>query len=238
MTHPALDSYLGSWVSSDELADYLGVGTAIPATCLVVRAGEDPEAWVSIPDGETSSETVANLESSSWVLLDDLACDLTETTFVAIQSIFVYQLDGTSDTAVYVSLTDSESTLSTLPLDRTLDTFLYTDITGVSSDLDLGNGSGGTMPPSENLISDSHLDAPTPVWSETDHLASDDDLWTDDLWIDSNLAADSESDLLTSTSSSLDSDTDLAGNPLNSSFDVDVASNPSDLNSLGVSPCP
>jgi hypothetical protein len=233
--YPVLDSYLGSWASSDELVDYLGPGAqsqAFLATCIVVRAGEDPDAWVSIPNGETSSQTVADLESSYWVLLDDLVCGLTENAFVPIQSILVYQPDGTSNAVVYVSLSNTESTLSTLPLDYNLRSFLYADITGVSSDLGFGNDLAVT-PPSENLTSDLHSDTPTPkkVWFETDPLAS-----KNDLAIDSNLAVDSTSDSLAyTTSSSLDLNTDH----LDSSFDVaaDLASNPSDLNGLGVTGC-
>lgn len=233
--YPAIDSYLGSWVSSDDLEDYLGMGNlgqVIPATSLVVRAGEDLETWVSFPKGETTSQTASDLESSSWVLLDDLACGLTENAFVPIQSILVYQPDEPSNAAVYVSLTNPDSTLSTLPLDHGLDSFLYTDIPGVSSDLGLGSGSGAALQFSENPSSDLHMDAPAPAGSETDPLASNDDLETD-----ANLTMNSTTDPLTSTSSSLDLDSDLADNSLNSSFDVDVASNPSDLNGPGVPAC-
>ena len=214
--------------------DYPGVGSlgwAIPATCLVVRAGENPQAWISIPDDKTSTQTVADLESLSWVLLDDLACSLTEDAFVPVQSILLYQPDKSSNVVVYVSFEDPDSTLNTLTLDHTLDYFLYTDITGVS-DLGLGNSSGAALSPSENLSSDPHLDGSTLVGSETDLWASN-----DDLAINSNLAVDSASDPLTPTSSSLDLDSALAGNALDSPFDVDVASNLNDLNGLGVSGC-
>lgn len=229
-TYPFLDSYLGSWVSSDDLVDYFGVGAlgqAIPTTCFVFQAGEDPEAWVSIPDGETSSQTAVDLESSYWVLLDDLVCGMNQNAFVPVQSILMYQSHESSNVAVYVSLTNSESTLSTLPLDHPLDSFLYADITGVSSDPGLGNGLGAATLLSENLSSDPHLDAPTLVWSETDLLTSG-----DDLAIDANFDVDSTSDPLTSTSLSSDLDTDLTDNSLilSSSVDVDVASNPSDTN--------
>jgi hypothetical protein len=228
--YPVLDSHLGSWISSDELADYLGLGALgkpIPATCLVVQASENPEAWVSIPDGETTSQTVADLESSSWVLLDDLVCELTENAFVSVQSILVYQPDESSNAAVYVCLTNPESTL---PLDHTLNSFHYTDITGVSSDLGLGNGLGTALLPSENTSSDPHLNAPTHVGSKNDPLTSN-----DDLAVDSNLAVDSTSDPLTSTP--LDLDTANSSLDSSVSFDVDVASNPSDLDGLGVSEC-
>lgn len=210
--------------------DSLGVGTldqVVPVTCLLVQAGENPEAWVTIPDGETSSQTAVDLESSYWVLLDDLACGLTENAFVPVQSILVYRPDESSNAVVYVSFTNTESTLATLPLDYSLHSYLYTEITGVSSDLGLGNDLRTALPPPENLSSDPHLDAPTPVGSETDLLASNDDLATD-----ANLTVDYTSDSLTSTSL----DTGLTGNPTNS-FDVDVASNPSDPNGLKVSAC-
>lgn len=214
--YPTLDSYTGSWTSSEELADDLGLGAldqVISATWLVVRADEDPEAWVSILDGETNSQTEADLQSSTWVRLDDLACALTENTLVSLQSILIHQPGGSSDTSVYVCLTNPESTLSTLPLDHTLDSFLYTEIPGVSSDLDLGDGL---------RLSNPHLDAP--AGSETDPLASN-----DDLAIDTNLAVDSKTDsLLTST---------LADDFLDSSLDTDVDSNLSGLGGLGVPGC-
>ena len=232
-THPVLDSYLGSWVSSDELGSHLGLasqGQVISTTCLIIQAGENPETWVSIPDGEISSQTVTDLEFSSWVLLDDLACGLTENAFVPIHSILLYQPDESSNVAVYVCLENPESTLSALPLDHPLDSFLYADITGISSDFGLGDVPDATAPPAENLTSDLHLDVPAHVWSETDPLASN-----DNLAIDANLAIDNASNSPTSTSSSLTLDTDLASGALNSSFDSDVgvASNPSDPNGLG-----
>jgi hypothetical protein len=237
-TNSALDTHLGSWVSSGDLADYLGVGSSslvIPATDLIIRVGEDPEAWLCIPDGETSSgsQTVANLDSSSWVLLDDLTCGLAENSFVSIQSVLIYQQEGSSDVTVYVSFADPEYTSSTLPLDYTLDSFLYTDITGVSSDPGLGNGLDTATPPSENLSLDSYVDVPTQAGSETDLLAPNGGLSTD-----ANLAADSTSDLSTSTFSSLDLDTDRVDSTLDSSLDVGVASGPSGLSGLGVSDCP
>lgn len=218
----ALDSDLGAWISSGDLAGYLGTDTlnlAIPATCLIVQAGEDPEAWVSIPKEETSSQAVANLESSSWILLGDLASDLTTDALIPIQSILVYKPDESSDPAVYVSLEDCDSTLNTLPLDHTLDSFLYTDIVGVSSDLGLGDGFDAITPPAENPSSDHSLDVPTQLGSETDLLVS-----YDDLEISGNIAADGASDLLTPTSSHPNSVTNLADNLLNSSVDVDIAS--------------
>ena len=218
----ALDSDLGAWISSGDLGGYLGTDTldlAIPATCLVVQAGETPDAWVSIPKEETSSKAIANLESLSWILLDDLVSGLTTDALIPIQSILVYQPDGSSDAAVYVSLEDCDSTLNTLPLDHTLDSFLYTDIVGVSSDLGLGDGFDTITPPAENPSSDHSLDVSTKLESETDLLAS-----YDDLEISGNIAADGASDLLTPTSSHLNSVTDLADNLLNSSVDVDVAS--------------
>lgn len=231
----ATDSYLGSWVSSDDLASYLHTGTlnqAMPATSLVVQAGEDPDAWVCIPDDETSSQTVAGLESSSWILLDDLLCGLTEDAVVPIKSVLLYQSDGSSGAVAYVCLADSQSTMSTLHLDHPLDSFLYTNIPGVSSDFGPGNNLDTATSFSENLSSDPHLDASTQVGSETDFLTPNDGLPTD-----TNPAAHSTSNLLTSTSSSLGLATDPVDSSLNSSLDVDIASGPSDLSGLGVSPC-
>ena len=226
------DSYLGSWVSSDDLASYLGTpNQAMPATSLVVQAGEDPDAWVCIPD-KTSSQTVAGLESSSWILLDDLLCGLAENYIIPIQSVLYYQPDGSSDAVAYVCLADPQSTMSTLPLDHPLDSFLYTNIPGVSSDLGPGNNLDTAASFSENLSSDPHLDASTQVGSETDFSALNDGLPTN-----TNIAADSTSDLLTSASSSLGLATKPVDSSPNSSFDVDFASGPSDLSGLGVSPC-
>ncbi|KAF9645485.1 hypothetical protein BDM02DRAFT_510746 [Thelephora ganbajun] len=226
----ALDLHLGTWISSDDLGNYLGTDTlslAIPATGLAVRVGEEPESWVSILETETSSQAIADLESSSWILLDDLACDLTADTFVSVQSILVYQPDGSSDATVYVSLTDLESTLNALPLDHTLDSFLYTDIVGVSPDPGPGNDLGTATPLSESPSSDPYLDASTQVGSETDLLVSN-----DDLEINSNIVADGTSDLLTSTSS-LDFDTNLTDS-LDTSIKAGLTSSLSDL---GVSAC-
>ena len=245
--NPALGSYLGAWVSTDDLVDYHGadaLGPFIPATGLVVRAGEDPEAWVlTDAPGVTSSQTMVDLESSSWVLLNDLVCDLTEDAFVSTQSILVYQPDGSSNAVVYVSLTDLDSTLSGLRLDRTPDFFLYTDIVEVSSALGLGPGSGfdAATPPSD-LTSDSYLNGSTQAGSEAELLAP-----CGELGPGTGITTGGTSDLLlTSTTSSLDStssldlSTNLADNSLDSSVDVDVASNPefSDPSGLGVSGCP
>lgn len=207
---------------------------AIPATGLVVRAGEDPEAWVSIPEGEASSQAVADLESSSWILLNDLISGLTADAFIPVQSALAYQSDESSDAVAYVSLEDHDATLGALPLDHTLDCFLYTDIVGVSSDLGLGNGLDADTLPTENLPSDPHLDASTQVGSETDLLVSYDGLETN-----TNIAVDSTSDLLTSASSSLNLDTDLADDSLSSYVDVDIASRPepSSPSDFGVSVC-
>jgi len=216
--------------------DYRGANSLssfIPATGLVVRAGEDPEAWVltDTPEGISNSQTMVDLESSSWVLLNDLVCDLTEDTLVSTQSILVYQPDGSSNTAVYVSLAD----LDGLPLDHTLDSFVYADI--ISSDLGLGPGSSfdaGT-PPSD-LTSDSYLNvSETLAGSEADLLAP-----CDDLELDTDITTGGTSDLLTSTTSTFDLSTNLADDLLDSSVDVDVASRPefSDPSDLGVSGCP
>jgi len=236
----ALSSYLGAWVSTDDLLDYRGADALSPfilATGLVVRAGEDPEAWVltGAPEGVTSSQTMADLESSSWVLLNNLVCDLTEDAFVPTQSIFIYQPDGSSNTAVYVSLADLDSTLTGLPLDRTPDSFLYADILGVSSDLGLGTGSGfGAAAPPSDLTSDTYLNASTQAGSEAELLAP-----CDDLEPDTDITTGGTSDLLlTSATSSLDLSTNLADNFLDSS--VGVASDPefSDPTDFGASGCP
>ena len=236
----ALSSYLGAWVSTDDLVDYRGadaLGPFIFATGLVVRAGEDPEAWVltDASEGVAISQTMADLESSSWVLLNDLVCDLTEDAFVPTQSIFVYQPDGSSNTVVYVSLAGLDSTLGGLPLDHTLDSFLYADILGVSSGLGLGTGSGfdAAAPPSD-LTSDSYLNASTQAGSAAELLAP-----CDDLELDTSITTGTSDLLLTSTTSSLDLSTNLADN-LDSSVDVDIASNPElyDPNDLGLSGCP
>ena len=206
----------------------------IPATGLVVRAGEDPEAWVltDTPEGVTSSQTAVDLESSSWVLLNDLVCDLTEDAFVPAQSILVYQPDGSSNTAVYVSLADLDSTLGGLPLDHTLDSFLYADIVGVSSGLGLGSGFDAATPPSD-LTSDTYLNTSTQVGSEAELLAP-----CDDPELDAHTTTDDTSDLLISTTSSLDLSSNLAYDHLDSS--VDIASDPefSGSNGLGGSGCP
>lgn len=231
-TNSALDSYLGSWVSSNDLASYLGgesLGQIVSAIGLVVQSGEDPEAWVCISD-ETSSQTTTDLESSSWVLLDDLACGLTKDASVPVQSVLLYQPDGSSATVIYVSLVDTQSTLSTLSLDHPLNTFCYADIPGTSSDLGLGYDSDLTTALPGNLSSDSRLDA----YTETDLSAAN-----DNSAFDTNFAANSNSNLLTSTSSStsLDLTTNLMETSSDSSLDVDVASSPSGLSAPGVSPC-
>ena len=219
------DSCAGPWVSSDDLADYLVAGTlslVVPATAMVVQAVENPETWFSILDGETSSQSVADLESLSWVLLDDLTCSLTDNALILIQSILVCQKDGSSNPAIYFSFTDPKSASSTLPLDHTLHSYSYADILGASSDLGLGNSSGAAKPPSDVFSSDPHLGASTQAGSETDlSSASNDGLATD-----YNL--DSTYDLLTSISSSTGLDTDL-----NSSLDVNVASGTKGLGGLG-----
>lgn len=197
--------------------DSLGAGAlnlALPASDLVVRAGEDYEAWVSIPDGD---QAIADLESLSWVLLNDLACDLTESASIPVQSILVYRLDESSDATVYVSPTDIDFTLTHLPLDHALDTSLYTDIVAGSSDLGLGNDSNTAT----SLYSATHLDASTQAGSETDLLAPH-----DEPEINVNSVADSASDLLTSPSSSLNLDTDLVDGFSDSSVGVDIASDP------------
>lgn len=231
----ALDSYLGAWVSIDDLADYHGseaLGPVFPATGLVVQAGEDPDAWVLIPEGETSPQALADLESSSWVLLDDLVCDLTEDTFVPIQSIFVHQPDESSNPAVYVCLADPDSTLGGLSLNHTLDSFLYTDIAGVSP----GPGNDwDTAASPENPDSDLFLNTSTQVGSEAGPLPP-----CDDLKLDAKILADDTPHLSTSTSSSLDSSADLVGSLLDSSVDLDIASDPGSASPSNVGPsvCP
>jgi len=231
-----LDSNLGPWVSSDELANYLGtdnLGLAIPATDLVVQVGEGAEAWVSIPEGGTNSQAIADLESSSWIILDDLLCDLTANASLPIQSVLVTQPSGSSDAIVYVSFKDQDSTLSTLSLDQPLDSFLYTDIVGgtsATSDLGLGNNPNAAAPPAKSPPLIPHLDASTQVGSKTDLLTPKADLETD-----ANISVDGTSDLLTSTSSSLGLGTNLS-NDLLGPVDVDIASHPESSPS-GVSVC-
>ncbi|KAF9781396.1 hypothetical protein BJ322DRAFT_1080810 [Thelephora terrestris] len=252
------DTSLGTWVYSDDLSSYLGTGTTnqlFTATSLVIHAGEDPEAWACIPDGETGSQTIAGLESSSWILLDDLACSLNKDASVPITAILVYRLDGSSDAVVYVSLTDPQSTMSTLSLDHPIDTFLCTDIPGISSDLGLGYDLDTATSYHENLSSDPRLDTSTRVGYETDlsalgtntNIAADStsDLSTSTpsslyLATDTNYGVKSPSNLYTSTSSSLGlaTDSDTVDSSLNSSLDADLASGPSDFNGLGVSPSP
>ena len=217
--------------------DYVGAETlnlAIPATGLVVQAGEDPETWVSIPEGKTSSQAATDLESLSWVLLDDLACSLTEDAFVPVQSVLVYQPDGSSNAAVYVSLTDPDSTLGVLSLDHTVASLSYDDIVGVSSELGLGSDLVAAPPPSDDLPSDPSSEVPPYVVSETDLSAA-----YDGLGLDTNIVTDVTSDLLTSTSSSSHLDTDLVDNLSDSSVAVDVTSDPdfSSPTNLGVTPC-
>lgn len=229
MDNLVLDSYLGTWASTSDLPDCLGSDTqssVILASGLTVQAGEDPEAWV-LTEGETSSQTIADLESLSWVLLDDLVCGLTENAFVPTQSILLYQPDGSSNAAVYVSLLDS--TLAGLPLDHTLDSFFYADVVGVSSDLGTGNSFDTAIPPPENLALDPYASTSTQVGSETGLSAP-----CGDLELDTSVAADGTSNLLTSTSSSLALDTDPAdGLPV----DVGVASVPETSSSSDVSAC-
>lgn len=224
----ALDSHLGVWVFSEDLVDHLGadaLSLAVPATGLVVRAGEDPYAWVSIPEGETNSQAAADL-GLSWILLNDLACSLTKDTFVPVQFILVYQPDGSSDAVVYVSLPGLDSTLSALSLDHPLDSFLCTDIMGVPSDLGLGNEV-------DTATSPSNLFAPTRIGSGIDLLAPH-----DDLEVHANIAEDGASDPLTYTSS-LGLDTDLADIAPNSLVRVGIASDPEPASpaDFGVSPC-
>lgn len=199
---------------------------AIPATCLVVQTGQDAQAWVSFPEDETSSQDVADLASLSWILLDDLVSDLNENSFVLLQSVLVAQEYGSSDTAVYVSLEDANSALNALSLDHIPDSFLSTDILGVSSDLGLGKESG-TVTENPSLVP--YLDASTQVGSETDLSASN-----NSPKVDTNIVADSTSDVLTSTSSTLSSGTNLVDD-LNSSVDVGVASYPEPPSAGGVS---
>ena len=228
-----LDS--GTWVSSDDLVNYLGtdaLNLAIPATGIVVKAGEDTEAWVSIPENKTSSQAIADLWSSYWIILNDLLCDLNADALVPLQSILVTQPDGSSDAVVYVSLEDHDSTLSALSLDHTLDSFLYTDIVGVSSDLGLGNTLDATVPPAENPSPVPYLDASTQTWSEADLSVSE-----GDFGIDTSIVADSTSDLLSSTSSSLNLGTDLVNDLLNTPVGVGVASQPKPSSPGGVSAC-
>lgn len=218
-----------TWVSSDDLVNYLGTGVlnlGVPATDLVVRAGEDAEAWVSIPEIKANSQAVADPESC-WVMLSDLVSDLSADALVPLQSILVTQPDGSSDAVVYVSLEDHDSTLSTLPLDHALDSFLYTDIMGVSSDLGLGDTLDPTTPP----IGNTHLDDSTQIGSQADPPTPEDDCGNE-----TSIEADSSSDLLTPTSSSLNLDTNLA-NDLNSHVDVGVASQPKPSSPGGVSAC-
>lgn len=228
-----LDSNLGTWVSSDELVNYLGTDVldlAIPATNLVVQAGEDAKAWVSIPKGGTDSQ--ADLESSSWILLDDLVPDLTASTTLPIQSVLLTQPHGSSDAVVYVSLEDQDSTLNTLPLDHPLDSFLYSDLVGVTSatsDLGLGDDSDAATPPAESPSLAPHLDAS--VGSETDLLAPKDVLDTD-----ANTVVDGTPDPLTPASSSLGLGTNLVNDLLNT-VDVDVTSYPEQSGPGGVSVC-
>jgi len=217
-----LDSYLGAWVSSEDLVDHLGADTlylAVPATGLVVRAGEDPCAWVSIPEGESSSQAIVDLDSS-WSLLNDLVHGLKQDAFIPVQSILVYQPDGSSEAVVYISLTDPDSTLSALPLDYPLDSVPCTDIVGVSSDLGLGNKLNTATSPSENSPLDAYLGASTRVGSGTGLLAPH-----DDLEVTANIGEDGTSDPLTYTSS-LGLDTDLADIVSNSFVGVDIASDP------------
>ena len=217
-------SYSDAWVSIDDLVDYLGPDTlclAIPATGLAVQAGEDLEAWTRIPEGETNSQPIADLESLSWILLNDLVCGLTENAFIRIQSILVHQQGDSSNPAVYVSLADQDSTLGGLPLDHTPDTFLYSDIAEASSNLGLGNDLDTVTPPPENLPTGPLVNASTQVKSETNLLAP-----CDDPKLDANIFTDGTSGLLTSTPSSLYLNTDRVNNLLCSSVDVDVASDP------------
>jgi hypothetical protein len=222
---PSVDSAFnldsGTWVSSDDLVNYLGtdvLNLAIPATGLVVQAGEDTEAWVSIPENKPSSQAIADPGTSCWVILSDLVSDLNADASVPLRSILITQPDGSSDAVVYVSLEDNDSTLSALPLDHTLDSFLYTDIVGVSSDLGLGDFPD-TTPPTENPSPVPYLDTSTQVGSEADLPVPE-----DDFEIYASVVADSTSDLLTSTPSSLNSDTNLVNDLLDSPVGVGATS--------------
>lgn len=225
-----LDS--GTWVSSNDLVNHLGtdvLNLAIPATGLVVQAGEDTEAWVSIPENKPTSQAIVDL-GSYWITLDDLVSDLSADALVPLQSILVTQSGGSSDVVVYVCLEDPDSTLSALSLDHSLDSFLYTDIVGISSDLGLGNTLDTTRPPSENPSPVPHLDASTQVGSEAD-------LPKGDSGIDVSIVTDSASDPPPSTSSSLNSGTNLVNDLLDSPVGVGLASQPKASSPGGVPVC-
>ena len=112
----------------------------------------------------------------------------------------------------YVCLDNSDATLSTLSLDRPLDTFSSTNIMELSSDLGLGYDSDVSTP---NDVSSVNLDTSTQVGSETDlsTLGSS-------LEADTNIATDSLSGLLASTSSTLDTGINLVDGLLGPSLDV------------------
>lgn len=223
---PNLDSC--TWISSNDLANYFGtdvLNLAVLATGLVVQAGEDAEAWVSIPEIKANPQAVADPESC-WVTLSDLVSDLNADAWVPLQSILVTQPDGSSDAVVYVSLEDHDSTLNALSLDHTLDSFLYTDIAGVSSDLSLGDTLDPTTPPAGNP----HLDVSTQVGSQVDSPVPE-----DDCGIDASIETDSSSNLLTPTSLSLTLDN--LTNDLNSRVGVGIASQPEPSSPGGASVC-
>lgn len=223
--------------------DYLGadaLNSAVPATDLVVRTGNDAGTWISIPAGGTSSQSADDLVSSSWILLDDLVSGLKADTVVPLESILVTKPNGSSNTVTYVCLDNSDATLSTLSLDHPLDTFLYTNIMGSSSGLGLGYDSDVSTP-NEN-VSSVNSDTSTQVASGTDLSALG-----SGLGVDTNIATDSVSGLLASTSSTLGSSIDLTDglldsslglvdSLLDSSLDVGVASNSEAAGPSGVCP--
>ena len=229
-----LDS--STWVSSNDLVNHLGadvLNLAIPATGLVVQAGKDTEAWVSFPENNPTSQAIADLGSSYWITLDDLVSDLNADALVPLQSILVTQSDGSSDAVVYVCLEDPDSTLSALSLDHSLDSFLYTDIVGISSDLGLGNTldtTSGTRPPTENPSPVPYLDVSTQVGSEAG-------LPEGDSGIDVSIVTDGTSDLLSFTSSSFNSGTNLVNDLLDSPVGVGLASQPKASSPDDVSVC-
>ena len=225
--------------------NYLGadaLNQAIPATDLVVRTGNDAGTWISIPAGGTSSQSAEGLISSSWVLLDDLVSSLKADTTVPLESVLVTKPNGSSNTVTYVCLKDPGTTLNTLSLDHPLDTFLYTNIMGLSSGLGLGNDLDvSTL--SNGGLSSAGLNTFTQAGSETDLSTSGGGLEAD-----TNIATDSVSGLLASTSSTLDSsinlvdgllgsNLNLVGGLLDSSLDVGATSNPESPGPSGISAC-
>ena len=238
-----LDPALGNLVACDGLANYLGadaLNQAIPATDLVVRTGEDAGTWISVPASGTSSQSAEDLAASSWVLLDDLVSDLKADTTVPLESVLVTKPNGSSNTVTYVCLKDSGATLNTLSSDHSLDTFLYTDIMGLSSDLGLGYDLDVSTLPNGGLSS-ADLNTFTQAGSETDLSTSGDGLEAD-----TNIATDGVSGLLESTSSTLGSSIDLVDDLLDPSLDLvdgvlgsslGITSNPESSGPSGVSAC-